>query len=224
MFLVVTGYSSIASLIGYIVVSAYKIVLLIYKKSVLWFAVASSIDYIVIAAFLLIVYKKNHGPKLSFSLTKAKQLLKKSYHFILSGLMISIYGATDKLMLKQMLNETHVGYYSTAISLCTVWCFVLSAIIHSAVPSIMQLHRQNYALYEQRNKQLYALVFYVSFTVSIIFTLFSDWIIGLLYGEAYLPSANPLKIATWYTAFSYLGVARDTWIICENKQKYLKYL
>ena len=34
----------------------------------------------------------------------------------------------------------------------------------------------------------------------------------------------PLKIVTWYTAFSYLGVARNAWIVCENKQKYLKYM
>ena len=49
-------------------------------------------------------------------------------------------------------------------------------------------------------------------------------IIKILYGEAFLPSAMPLRIITWYTAFSYLGVARNAWIVCENKQKYLKYL
>ena len=30
-----------------------------------------------------------------------------------------------------------------------------------------------------------------------------------------------MRIVTWYVAFSYLGVARDTWIVCEGKQKYL---
>ena len=29
---------------------------------------------------------------------------------------------------------------------------------------------------------------------------------------------------TWYTAFSYLGVARNSWLVCKNAQKYLKYL
>ena len=35
---------------------------------------------------------------------------------------------------------------------------------------------------------------------------------------------NPLRVITWYTAFSYLGVARNAWIVCENKQKLLKYI
>ena len=39
-----------------------------------------------------------------------------------------------------------------------------------------------------------------------------------------MPSINPLRVVTWYTAFSYLGVARNAWIVCENKQKYLKYI
>jgi Na+-driven multidrug efflux pump len=33
-----------------------------------------------------------------------------------------------------------------------------------------------------------------------------------------------LKIITWYTAFSYLGVARNAWIVSEGRQRYLKYM
>ncbi len=33
-----------------------------------------------------------------------------------------------------------------------------------------------------------------------------------------------LSIISWYTIFSYLGVARNAWIVCNNKQKYLKYM
>lgn len=46
----------------------------------------------------------------------------------------------------------------------------------------------------------------------------------ILYGETYLPAVGPLRIVVWYTAFSYLGVARNAWMVCENRQKYLKYL
>ena len=46
----------------------------------------------------------------------------------------------------------------------------------------------------------------------------------MLYGEAYLGSIAPLRVITWYVAFSYLGVARDIWLVCENKQKYSKYI
>ena len=217
-------YSAIATLVAYVSVSAYRIILLIFKKDVQWFALASSIDYMVLACFLAIAYKKNNGPKFRFSWEKSKQLLKESYNFILSGLMVSIYGSTDRFMLKQMVNEESVGYYATALTLCNMWVFVLSAIIDSVTPTIMQAYSTNIEIYKQRNRQLYSIVFYVSAFVSVCFMLFGKVAIRILYGEAYIGAAMPLSIITWYTAFSYLGVARNAWIVCERKQLYLKYL
>lgn len=217
-------FSAIATLIAYISVSVYRIVLLIFKKDVAWFALASSIDYVVIACFLAVAYKKNDGPKFKFSWEKGKQLLSESYNFILSGLMVSVYGSTDRFMLKQMVGEESVGYYATALALCNMWVFVLSAVIDSLTPPIMQAHNEDKNLYEKRNKQLYAIVFYVSAFVSVCFMLFGRVAIRVLYGEAYNDAAMPLSIITWYTAFSYLGVARNAWIVCEHKQLYLKYL
>jgi len=107
---------------------------------------------------------------------------------------------------------------------CSMWCFVLSAIIDSMYPSIMEAHKKDEEMFAKRNRQLYAIIFYVSVVVSLILTAFAEWVILLLYGEAYLPSVSPLRIVTWYTAFSYLGVARNAWIVCKEKQKYLKYV
>ena len=216
--------TSIASLCAYIVTAVYKIVLLILEKDVRWFAFASSVDYIVVAVFLWIAYKTHRGLKLKFSFQKSKSLLRISYNYILSSIMVSVYGQTDKLMLKQMMNESEVGYYSTAMAICAMWTFVLQAIIDSLYPSILRLKNEDQQAFEKKNRQLYAIVFYVSCFVSVIFVIFGKVIVNVLYGEAFLPAASVLKMITWYTAFSYLGVARNAWIVSEGKQKYLKYI
>jgi len=216
--------TAIATLLAYLAISAYKIILLILHKDVEWFAFANSVDYIFLAIFLVISYKKYNGPKWSFSWKKGKYLLSRSYHYIISGMMVAIYGQTDKLMLKQMMNETSVGYYSLASSINLMWVFVLQAIIDSMYPTIMNLYKTDRDQFEKKNRQLYAIVIYVSIFVAVMFILFGNLAIKVLYGDAYLPAAEPLKIITWYTIFSYLGVARNAWIVCENKQKYLKYM
>lgn len=216
--------SALAVLIAYMITTAYRLVLLIQNKSVLWFALATSVDYIAIGLILLAVYKKENGPRLQFTWIRGKALLSKSYHYILSGMMVSIYGQTDKLMLKQMLDESSVGYYTVAVSVCNMWVFVLSAIIDSMYPTILRLHKDNKAAFEKKNRQLYAIVFYLSVAASFAFLMLGDFVIRLLYGKDYLPAATPLKIITWYTAFSYLGVARNAWIVCEGKQRHLKYI
>lgn len=216
--------TAITIFLAYVATSIYKIILLILSKNVFWFAFASSVDYIALSIFLLIFYKKNNGPKLSFSWKKGKSLLHKSYHYILSGMLVSIYAQTDKLMLKQMLDESAVGYYATAVSICSMWTFVLSAIIDAMYPTIIQSFKQDQKIFERKNRQLYAIVFYITVAVSVFFVLFGDLAINILYGEAYAPAAMPLKIITWYTAFSYFGVARNAWMVCNEKQKYLKYM
>ena len=218
--------TSMATLLAYILMSAYKIVLLILEAGVSWFAFAMSVDYIVIAIFLYIAYRRYKGPRLTFSFRKAKSLLSVSYHYILSAMMIAIYGQTDKIMLRQMLpsGDEAVGYYTVATAICAMWVFVLQAIIDSLYPTILQLHGKDTAAYEKKNRQLYAIVFYVSIFVSLVFQFLGGFAVDLLYGDAYAPAVLPLKIVTWYTAFSYLGVARNAWIVSEGKQKYLKYL
>lgn len=217
-------YTAIASLIAYSITAIYKIILLATNQPVTLFALSTSVDYISIALILFYFYKKEGGKKLSFSFKYGKSLLKKSYHFILPGLMIAVYGQTDKMMLKHMINEREIGYYATAVSLCSVWCFVLSAIIDSVNPSIMKSYQDNEKSFIKYNKMLYFIVFYVSIFVSLMFTIFGKLIIQILFGEAYLPTVEPLRIITWYTAFSYLGVARNAWIVCKDRQRYLKYL
>lgn len=217
-------YVAIASFIAYAVMSAYKLVLLVCGSSVLWFALATSVDYITLAAILLLCYVRQGGPRFSCSLAKAKELLQASKSFILSGLMVSIYASTDKLMLKQMMDEASVGYYSLAVSASTAWAFVLSAVIESMYPTIARLHSTDKAAFARKNRQLYALIFYAAGAVSLAVFLFAPQLVRLLYGSEYLPAVAPLRIVVWYTAFSYLGGARNVWMVCENKQHYLTYL
>ena len=215
---------SIATLIGYLVLSLYRILLLILKKDISWFAIASSIDYAIIGFILWVAYRINGGPKLKMSIKKAKYLFSKSYHYIISGMMVTIYGQTDKFMLKHLMSNESVGYYSCASTICIAWVFVLTAIIDSMLPTIIRLYGENKEMYERKNKQLYAIVFYISIFVSIIFMFASRLVIKILYGIEYLPASTSLQILSWYIAFAYLGVARNAWLTCENKQKYEKYI
>lgn len=216
--------TAVVALIAYVCVSAYKIILLAQKKSVEWFAFASAVDTILVAILLLFIYFRSGGQALSFSWARSKVLLKKGYHYVISGMMVAIYSQTDRFMLKQMVNESEVGYYTIAVTISTMWAFVLSAIIDSMYPTIVRLYSENKDAFDRKNTQLYSIVFYTSCIVSILFILFGDFFVPLLYGAEYSQSVLPLKIVTWYVAFSYLGVARNPWIVCTNNQRHLKFM
>ncbi len=214
-------YAAIAMTASYLIASLYKLWLVLSAKSVLWFAAAVSIDHLMAAAILFALYIRKKGPKLRVSSAVARELLQSSYPFILSGLMVAVYGATDKWMLKQLLGEEAVGYYGTALSLSGAWVFVLAAIIDSMKPDIMRLCDTDRTAYRKKNLTLYRIVFYLSVLMGLFITVFAEQGILFLYGASYLGATAPLRIVTWYVAFSYLGVARDIWVICEGLQRHL---
>ncbi len=215
---------AIAGMVAYSLVAIYRVFLLVSQKGIYWFAFGTSLDYILVAMIVYLVYINNKGPKLHVSKIKAKYLLKNSYHYILSGMMIAVYSQTDKFMLKIMTDDSTLGMYSLATTLNYVWVFVLQAIIDSMYPTILRLHKVSIEEFERKNKQLYAVIIYISVVVACILILFGNLIITKLYGKDYQSAVAPLRIVVWYTIFSYLGVARDAWIVCEKRQKYLKYI
>lgn len=218
--------TSIISIIAYTVISVYKIILLVMKKSVVWFAAANAVDYAVVALMLVIAYMHDNGKNqpLSVSFKIGKPFLKKSYHYIISGTMVAFYGQMDKIMIGKMMSEEDVGYYSAAIVIYTMWAFVLSALIDSARTVIIPLFDKNKSLYEKRLIQLYSAIIYISFAVAALIVIFAKPIIYILYGEHYLPAASALRIVAWSAAFSYLGVARNIWLVQNGQQKYEKHI
>ena len=217
-------YYTVATIIAYIVVSAYKIILLIMQLNVKYFAISNAIEYALIGAVMFYLYRKKGGPKLAFSKEKAKKLLSQSHSFIIAGLMVSIYASTDRLMLKHMLDQSSVAYYALAVSFSSSWGFLLSAVIDSMAPEILRLNKEDKSAYLVMNRRLYAVVFYTAVSISLVVSVLAPWIIVFLYGEEYRPAVEPLRVIVWYTAFSYLGVARNSWMVCENVQRYLQVL
>ena len=217
-------YVSVGKMIACIIVSAYKVFLLATSKSIIWFALSNSLMEAVIALVEWIFYKKEGGQKLSFSFSVGKQVLSESYHFILSGLMVAIYSQMDKIMIGQMLTDTDVGYYTTATAICGMWIFVPTAIINSFNPMIMELKKNgNETLYLRRLQQLYSFVIWLCLGFSLVIAVLAKIIVLILYGSSYLGAVGALRITIWCETFAMIGTLRGIWIICENKNKYVKY-
>lgn len=210
--------TALTALAAYLAAAIYKTALLVTGKDVAWFAFASVLEQGCIAVLFLLKYWRHGGSSLSVSWERGTELLGKSRHFLLPGLMVAVYAQTDKIMLKQCLGETELACYSAAMSISHVWCFVLSALIDSCYPEITRAHHEGKEKFRQKNRQLYCVVFYLAGVVSAAMCVMARPLVALLYGRHYLDAAGPLRILSWSIGFSYLGVARNAWVVCENRQ------
>lgn len=214
-------YTSLVSLCAYSVVAAYKVHLVITAKHIYWFAVSTALDYALIAISSLVIYYKLGGQKLSFSWEIGKAMLARSKHYIISGMMVTVFAQTDKIMTKLMIDEAATGYYGAAVATAGLTGFVFNAIINSFRPSIFEGLKVSQEVFEHRLITLYSIVIYVSLAQCIVMTVLAMPVIYILYGADYLPSVSTLQIVVWYTTFSYVGAVRNIWILANNKQHYL---
>ena len=213
--------SSIAMLVSYCIVTGVQITLILNKVNVYWFALSYSIDCSIVSAILMLMYRYKGSQKLRFSFSLSKNMLNKSRYYIISSLMITIFAQTDRVMLKLMLGNAEVGYYSAAATCAGMFSFVFAAIIDSMRPSIFEHSKESTERFEESLSNLYSIIIFSSFGACILMTLFAPLIIGILYGSEYTPSIAALRLVVWFTTFSYLGTIRNIWIIVNDMQKYL---
>ncbi len=214
-------YTAVTSLVARFIISIYRIYIIIVGKTIYWFAIVNALDYFIIAVVLILIYRRKSRNKLCFSVDYAKSLIKKSKHYILSDMMVAVFGQTDKIMLKLFQGDEASGFYSAAIVCTGMTTFVFLAIIDSMRPVVFQAKKNSEEAFRKYMTMLFSIIFYMALAQSLFITVLSKPIVGIIYGPDYAPSVLVLAVITWYSAFSYTGPVRDIWILAENQQKYL---
>lgn len=215
-------YSNVVSLL---ISSIVKIVLILNEAPLIAFAWVVFFDSFILALGFIYFYLQNNLSlkKWKFSKEISYSLLKDSWPLILSGMVAAIYMKIDQIMIKEMLGSEAVGQYAAAVKLSEAWYFIPVILASSLFPAILNAKENNEALYYERLQKLYDLMVWMAIAIAIPMTFLSDWIINLLYGEAYMQAGSVLMIHIWAGIFVFLGVASSKWFIAENLQKYSFY-
>lgn len=216
-------YVSIAGVIAYLAMSLYRIYLLANGADLLWFAFATSVDTLVLALVLFIFYVKENGFRPVISLPLGKKLLKQSYHYLISGLIAILYSKIDQIMLGDMLDKASVGLYSAALTIAGLWGMIPSAFIQSVSPILYKNAQTDRGMFLKRLKQSYAGIWFLNVCWSLGISLFSYWVVMLLYGAEYMGARKALVIVVWYSGISSLGSLTQVYLATENKNKYINY-
>ena len=218
-------YVSIAIMIAQTVAGIWRIGLLVIGASVYWFALSASIQYFFSAVVVILFFRREKEKKLKLhcSIRDGKALLCKSYHFIISGLAITLYMQIDKIMIGKIISNEAVGIYTAATTIAALWEFVPTALVNSARPVIIKKYETNHDEYLKRFQQLLLIVSLMSIFVSVGMMLLGKIAIRILYGIQYIEATAPLYILIWSTGFAMIGTVRSIWIVAEGYNKYSKY-
>ncbi|MBQ3413176.1 MAG: flippase [Oscillospiraceae bacterium] len=213
-------HTSVISLVAFVISAAYRVFLLANGKNIYWFAVTPIIDYAIISVFMLIIYRKM-GPKLSFSRSLVPVLLSRSRYYILTSILTASFTTVDKILIKKIAGAGPNGLYSAAFSIATATSFVCAAVIDSFRPSLVSMAKTDSESFTQRAKTLFSVVIWITIIQNTVFTLFGGTVVGIMLGEQYAEAVPVFRLLAWETTFSYLGSAKNVWILANDKHKYL---
>ncbi len=213
-------YSVFINSIALFIVSIVKILLILNRAPLVYFAWVMLLDSIVLAlGYIYFYYRHNLLLKgWKFSSATAMSLLRDCWPLMMGGLMASIYLRIDQVMIMHILGTESVGQYAAAVRLSETWYFVPVVVAASLFPAIIGSKQKSADLYRDRLQKFYKLMTWLALSVALPITFFSDWIVNLLYGSDYQAAGRVLMIHIWTGVFVFMGVASAKWLIVEGLQ------
>lgn len=216
-------YVALANTLSLSLSSVVKIALILIEAPLTAFAFVVVLDALILSIGLVCFYRYSSCKRLfnwSFNAATAGKMLRDSWPLIFSGLVVSIYMKIDQVMIKEMLGADAVGQYAAAVRLSEVWYFVPMVIANSVFPAILNAKKVGENLYLRRLQRLYTVMVWIAIFVAFPVSVFSDELIGLLYGVAYEEASEILRLHVWASVFVFMGVASSKWLLSENLQLY----
>jgi len=214
-------YNAYALLASVVISSALKVIFILQKATLIYFVIASLVEFAVLAVGLIIVYRYNKLSVFNWRYSKilATSLIKDSWPLALSSVVVMIYMRFDQVMIRNMMSDEAVGYYSAAVRICEAWYFIPVTLCNAIFPAIVNAKSVSIEVYNSRMQKLYDLLTWLAIGIAVPVTIFSSQIIQVLFGNEFIEAAPVLTIYIWAGVAVFLGVASSQYLINENLTK-----
>ena len=216
-------YTSIARMISYTLSSLLKIILIIFKAPVTYFAFAVFIDYAVLylTVILMYKYKKYTVSGWHIDISYIKYILKSAVPLFAAVLFYTFYQKVTVIIISSMYSDYASGIYSAAARLTEIWYLVPAVLMTAFYPAVVKAKQISEEEYNKRIKALFYVTTVPFILMAFFAALLSPFIIKILYGEKYIQSSTVLALTIWSVPFISFYVISSKCFILENKVKHL---
>jgi PST family polysaccharide transporter len=208
----------LAKLLAYFVSSMLRIFLVIYEAPLLAFAGVVALDGLFASLALAYAYKKFPcNEPWYFIKNQAIALIKESWPYMLSGLSIMVYMRIDQILVLKILGQRESGIYAAVLAFATVWQFIPMTLMSSLAPFVAKAKQESNNDYSLALVRIFKAFAILGWLVCLPIAFFSESIVLLLYGSAYIEGGSVLRIYVFTNLFINLGVAQGFWLLNEGK-------
>ena len=195
-----------------------KIILLLLEAPLWTFIAALTFDFALLAFGYIFAYRKKVAniSDWKFNKTFATLLLKTSFPLLLSSAAVVVYQRIDQVMISKMIDNTSLGYFSTAFSFISIGMFVPTIVIQTVSPILVKYRKEDLHRYEVESQKIINIVTWGTIVLSSLTSIFSYYIIRYTYGVEYLAAVPVMQILAFKAVGLALSMIGGQLIIIEN--------
>ena len=213
-------YIVLSNTIAVIICSFVKFVCVISEQTLSAFVIIGVIEILITKVFYIFYYKKTKNQfSFAISIECAKCLISQSWPLMISSMLITVYMQIDQIMLQRMLGEKDVGIYAVGIKFSEIFYFIPMCVLSSIQPKMVALYKENKNFFKKSLQDFFSYASLFSYLVVIFIWMIAPTLIGVLYGPAYLDSADILRIHIFAFIFVFYGVLRSLYLLVEGKNR-----
>ena len=218
-------FSSLVGIFAITISVFSKIVFILIKAPLVYFAFGIVVENIFLTIGLVMVYLW-HGNTFKLWRPKFKvagKLLLEAWPLVLAGMLYTAYTRIDQLMLGEMVGQEAVGIYAAAVKLSEGWLFLPVVIVTSLYPAILNAKKINRELYLKRTQHLFNVMVVIAIFMAVGVGLVAVPVVGIILGSAYEGTASILIVHVWGGVFLAMSGVSYRYFIAESLQKFSFY-
>ncbi len=195
-----------------------KIGAILAGAPLLAFAFLETLEAALIGGALIVIYRKIFGrqPRIDSASINWHPILAQGIPLLLSSLAILVYMRTDVLMLGKLAGYQASGIYSAAAQVAEACTLVSVAVTPVLFPILLRWRASGLAFYHRQFEKLFLVAFLAGLAIALLLSVCAPMIIGVLFGSAFLPAVNVLRILAWAPMFVFVGVTQSGYDITEG--------
>lgn len=148
-----------------------------------------------------------------------RKLLSRSWLLLLSAVANQINFRADVVLIQALIGSAAVGTYAAAARVSELAYFLPVVVMTATFPALLETrkrHGQGSVAYSRMLQRSYDRACWAGVLVGAIVWLMGPWAIRFLYGDAYAPAGEILRIHVLALPFVFMAAVMSKWIIAED--------
>ena len=208
-------------LLVFLVSNLVRVAAVLSKASLLTFGLIAALEILGTELALAAVYSfyLRNMSRWRFQREKGIAMLRASWPLLIASLLVIVYMRTDQIVLGNLCSKAVVGQYASASRLSEIWYAIPTLVCASVMPRLLRRKESAPEVYYARLQRLYSSMVGVSVVLGLFVTCFGKYVVLLLFGTAYLPAVQILRVHIWTGPFVFMGVVSGMQLVHEGLTK-----